>query len=95
MANSWNKTRDLQNALAEVNKLSVGGSNNARAVQNQTSGASNSRVTSVRPRLAQLLEFYLHLKNIGESMAIIRYHPQQLQKENVRRVILEQLKDQS
>ena len=55
MANSWNKTRDLlQNALAEVNKLSAGGSNNARAVQNQTSGAatgnsagaSNSRVTS-------------------------------------------------
>ena len=37
---SMNKTRDLlQNALAEVNKLSAGGNNNAGAMENQIADA--------------------------------------------------------
>ena len=38
---TWNNTRDLlQNTLAEVNKLSAGGNNDARAMENQTAGAT-------------------------------------------------------
>ena len=71
MANSWNKARDLQTALAEVNELSAGGNNDARAIQNQAAHTDigNSASSSTSSSSGRV---YLHLKSIGESMAINR-----------------------